>query len=52
MAEKEGGGQEVAEQPAKRVCAQKHCSRCGKAGHNTRTCRAEIIDLDGSGSSK
>ena len=51
MAEKEGGGEKAAEQPAKRVRAHRHCGRCGKTGHNTRTCAAEILDLDDSESS-
>lgn len=48
IAEKEGGNGEEAKQPAKRVRAQRHCGRCGKTGHNTRTCSAEIVDLDDS----
>lgn len=44
IAEKEGGGEEAAEQPAKRARAQRHCGRCGKTGHNKRTCTAEIVD--------
>ena len=51
MAEKEGGGEKAAEQPAKRVRAYRHCGRCGKNEHNTRTCAAEILDLDDSESS-
>jgi hypothetical protein len=37
IAEKDGGGEEAAEQPAKRVRKQRHCGRCGKTGHNART---------------
>ena len=48
IAEKGGGGGEATEQPVKRVRAQRHCRRCGKAGHNARTCTAEIIVLDNS----
>jgi hypothetical protein len=48
IAEKDGGGEEAAEQPAKRVRKQRHCGRCGKTGHNARTCAAEIVDPDGS----
>jgi hypothetical protein len=46
IAEKDGGGEEAAEQPAKRVSKQRHCGRCGKTGHNARTCAAEIVDLN------
>ena len=42
MSEKDGGGEEAAEQLAKRVRAQRHCRRCGKTGHNTRTCTKEL----------
>lgn len=52
MAANKGGGGEAAEQPEKRVRAQRHCGRCGKAGHNTRTCTVEIIDLDSSNASE
>ena len=51
IAEKDGGGEEAAEQPAKRVRKERHCGRCGKTGHNSRTCTAEIIDLDDSDTS-
>jgi hypothetical protein len=52
MAEKEGGSTEDAEQPAKRVRGQRHCGRCSKTGHNTRTCTMEIVDLDDSEASE
>ena len=52
IAEKDGGGEEAAKQPAKRVCKQRHCGRCGKTGHNARTCAAEIVDLNKSDASK
>jgi hypothetical protein len=52
IAEKNSGGKEAAEQPAKRVRKERHCGRCGKTGHNARTCAAEIVDLDKSGSSE
>ena len=51
IAEKDSGGEEAAEQPAKRVRKERHCRRCGKTGHNLRTCTAEIIDLDDSDTS-
>ena len=48
MAEKEGGSEEAAEQPAKRVRAHRYCGRYGKTRHNTRTCAAGIVGLDDS----
>jgi hypothetical protein len=48
IAEKEGDGGGETEQPAKRARAQRSCGRCGKTGHNTRTCTAEIVDPDNS----
>jgi hypothetical protein len=52
IAEKEGDGGEEAEQPAKRARAQRRCGRCSKPGHNTRTCTAEIVDLEDSNASE
>jgi hypothetical protein len=52
IAEKDGSGKEAAEQPVKRVCKQRHCGRCGKIGHNARTCAAETVDLDKSDASE
>ena len=52
IAEKDGGGKEAAEQPAKRVRKERHCGRCGKTGHNARTCTAEIIESDESNASE
>jgi hypothetical protein len=52
MTEKDGGGEEAAGQPVKRVRKERHCGRCGKTGHNARTCAAEIVDLDKSDASK
>jgi hypothetical protein len=52
IAETNSGGKEAAEQRAKRVRKERHCGRCGKTGHNARTCAAEIVDLDKSGSSE
>jgi hypothetical protein len=48
MAEKDGGGKEAAEQHAKRVRKERHCGRCGKTGHNMRTCTVAIVDSDDS----
>ena len=52
MAEKDGGGEDAAKQPAKRARGQRHYGRCGKIGHNARTCAAEIVDLDDSDASR
>jgi hypothetical protein len=52
MTEKDGGGEEAAGQPAKRVRKERHCGRCGKTRHNARTCAAEIVDSDKSDASK
>jgi hypothetical protein len=52
IAEKDGGGEEVAEQPAKRVRKERHCERCGKTVHNARTCAAEIVESDESHASE
>ena len=52
IAEKEGGGGKGSEQPAKKVRKERHCGRCGKTGHNARTCDAEILDADDSDTSK
>ena len=52
IAEKDGGGEEAAEQPAKRARAQRHCGRCGKNGYNTRTCTRKFVDVDDSDTSK
>jgi hypothetical protein len=52
VAKKDSGGKEAARQPAKRVRKERHCGRCGKTGHNARTCAAEIVDLDESDASE
>ncbi len=52
ITEKDSGGKEAARQPAKRVRKERHCGRCGKTGHNARTCAAEIVDLDESNASE
>jgi hypothetical protein len=48
IAEKESGSHEEGETPAKRVRAERRCGRCGEVGHNSRTCKVEIEDVDDS----
>jgi hypothetical protein len=48
IAPEEGGGQEEGKKPAKRARAERHCGRCGKTGHNSRTCKVEMVDADDS----
>ena len=52
IAKREGSGSKGSEQPAKRVRKERHCRRCGKTGHNARTCDAEILHVDNSNTSK
>jgi hypothetical protein len=51
IAEKEGGSREDGEMPAKRVRAERRCGRCSEVGHNSRTCKVEIEDVDNSNAS-
>jgi hypothetical protein len=51
IAEKEGGGREDSETPAKRVRAERRCGCCSEIGHNSCTCKAEIEDADDSDAS-
>jgi hypothetical protein len=51
IAEKEGGSREDGEMPAKRVRAERRCGRCSEVGHNSRTCKVEIEDVDDSDAS-
>jgi hypothetical protein len=46
IAEKEGGSCEEGETPAKRVRAERRCGCCSEVGHNSRTCKVEIEDID------
>ena len=46
IAKRDSSSKEAARQPAKRVRKERHCRRCGKTGHNARTCGAEIVDLN------
>jgi hypothetical protein len=52
IAEKEGGSREEGETPAKRVRAERRCGRCSEIGHNSRTCKVEIVDVDDSDASE
>jgi hypothetical protein len=52
IAEREGSSREDSETPAKRVRAKRHCGRCGEPGHNSRTCKVEIEDVDNSDESE
>jgi hypothetical protein len=52
IAEKEGGGRKDGETPAKRVRAERRCGRCSEIGHNSRTCKVEIEDVDDSNASE
>ena len=52
IAEKDSSGKEAAEKPAKRVPKERHCGRCGKTGHNARTCTVEIVESDESNASE
>lgn len=52
IAEKEGGSREEGKEQAKRVRAGRRCGRCGKIGHNSRTCKVEIEDANNSDASK
>lgn len=49
---KEGGSRENGEMPAKGVRAERRCGRCTEIGHNHRTCKVEIEEVDLSGASE
>jgi hypothetical protein len=40
------------DRPSKRVRAERHCGRCSETGHNSRTCKVEIEDVEDSDESK
>jgi hypothetical protein len=48
IAEREGDSCKEGETPAKRVRAKRRYSHCGEVGHNSRTCKVEIEDVDDS----
>ena len=52
IAKKEGSRREDSETPAKRVRTERRCGRCSETGHNSRTCKPEIEDVDNSGASE
>jgi hypothetical protein len=52
IAKIDGGRCKDGETPAKRVRAERRCGRCSETGHNSRTCKAEIEDVDDSGASE
>jgi hypothetical protein len=52
IAEKEGGSRKEGETPAKRVRVERRCGRCSEIGHNSRTCKVEIEDVDNSDTSE
>ena len=51
IAKIDGSGRKDSETPAKRVRAERRCGRCSEVGHNSRTCRIEIEDVDNSDAS-
>jgi hypothetical protein len=51
IAEKEGSSREDGKIPAKRVRAERRCGCCSEVGHNSRTCKVEIEDVDNSNAS-
>jgi len=44
--------QDESKQPRKRVQTERHCRRCGNTGHNSRTCKVEIVDAADSDASE
>jgi hypothetical protein len=52
IAEKEGGSRKEGEMPAKRVRVERRCGRYSEIGHNSRTCKVEIEDVDNSDASE
>jgi non-homologous end joining protein Ku len=52
IAKIEGSRRKDSETPAKRVRAERRCGRCSEVGHNSRTCKVEIEDIDNSDASE
>jgi hypothetical protein len=52
IAKRKGSRREACETPTKRVRGERHCGRCGEKGHNSRTCKVEIRDIEKSDKSK
>jgi hypothetical protein len=52
VAEKEDRRREDGETPAKRAHTERRCGRCSEVGHNSRTCKVEIEDVDNSDASE
>jgi hypothetical protein len=52
IAAKERGSRNDSKKPAKRVRAERYCGRCGEIGHNSRTCKVEIEDVEDSDASE
>jgi hypothetical protein len=52
IAKRESSGCEDGKTPAKRVRAERRCGRCSEVGHNSRTCKVEIEDVDDSDASE
>jgi hypothetical protein len=48
ITKKEDSSYEESKTPVKRVRAKRHCSCCSEVGHNSRTCKVEIEDVDDS----
>ena len=42
------GGEREGEKPARRARKERHCGRCGETGHNVRTCKVLIEDINDS----
>jgi hypothetical protein len=49
---KEGSSCKEGETPAKRVRAERRCGCCSEIGHNSCTCKVEILDADDSDASE
>jgi hypothetical protein len=49
---KEGSSYEDSKTPAKRVRAKRRCGCCSEVGHNSRTYKVEIVDVDDSDASE